>query len=85
MIGEEECEIPPYDYTRKNKRIVESKVPSNFQAVDLKDICIFIDPLDGTKEFTVGNLEGVITLIGIAYRGIKILQKMQISLNCCIF
>ena len=70
MIGEEECEIPPFTYTRKNPKIEITKIPHNFQKVDLKDICVFIDPLDGTKEFTVGNLEGVITLIGISYRGI---------------
>jgi 3'-phosphoadenosine 5'-phosphosulfate (PAPS) 3'-phosphatase len=70
MIGEEECEIPPFQYTRKSPRVDITKIPSNFQSVDSKDVCVFIDPLDATKEFTVGNLEGVITLIGIAYRGI---------------
>lgn len=36
---------------------------------DPADICIFVDPLDGTREFVEGRLENCQVLVGIAYRG----------------
>jgi len=69
MIGEENIEIPSSTLVPKLDIINLDKVPSSFQNVSLSDICVFIDPLDATKEFTLGNLEAVITLIGISYKG----------------
>jgi 3'(2'), 5'-bisphosphate nucleotidase len=33
------------------------------------EVVVWVDPLDGTREFTEGNLECVTTLIGITHRG----------------
>ncbi|CAE7726779.1 Bpnt1, partial [Symbiodinium pilosum] len=38
-------------------------------ALPLSDLCIWVDPLDGTKEFTEGRYEYVSTLIGISQLG----------------
>lgn len=35
--------------------------------LELDRLTIWIDPLDGTKNFVLGDLEGVTTLIGVAY------------------
>eukprot|EP00588_Corethron_pennatum_P009268 CAMPEP_0194273918 /NCGR_PEP_ID=MMETSP0169-20130528/7153_1 /TAXON_ID=218684 /ORGANISM="Corethron pennatum, Strain L29A3" /LENGTH=356 /DNA_ID=CAMNT_0039017003 /DNA_START=132 /DNA_END=1202 /DNA_ORIENTATION=- len=32
------------------------------------DVCLWVDPLDGTKEFVMGNLASVSVLIGVALR-----------------
>merc|ERR1712217_785823 len=34
-----------------------------------EDVCIWVDPIDGTKEFTEGIKNAVTCLIGIAYKG----------------
>jgi len=34
----------------------------------LDEITVYIDPIDATKEFTLGNLESPLTLIGIAHK-----------------
>jgi len=44
-------------------------VPTELTQLDLKDILIYIDPLDGTREFTAGHAEHVTTLISITYQG----------------
>ena len=42
-------------------------VPLQLQeSLTAKDVCLWIDPLDGTKEFVLGNLTNVSVLIGIA-------------------
>lgn len=38
------------------------------ESLTTDDTCLWIDPLDGTKEFVLGNLENVSVLIGIAVR-----------------
>lgn len=38
------------------------------QNVDLDDIVVYIDPLDGTKAFTEGRLNEVTSLIGVSYK-----------------
>ena len=42
---------------------------NNNQLLDLNDIILYIDPMDGTKEFVSGNLECVTVLIGISLSG----------------
>mmetsp|Transcript_39689 Transcript_39689/g.104794 ORF Transcript_39689/g.104794 Transcript_39689/m.104794 type:complete len:456 (+) Transcript_39689:18-1385(+) len=37
--------------------------------VPLSEICIFVDPLDGTREFVEGRVQNVQVLIGIAFQG----------------
>ena len=38
-------------------------------ALDLKEVTVFVDPLDGTREFVEGRLENVQTLVGLCYQG----------------
>ena len=37
--------------------------------LDLKDLVVFVDPLDGTREFVEGRLDAVQSLIGVCYKG----------------
>ncbi len=41
-------------------------VPAEYAKATLEDICVWVDPLDGTKEYTEGLLDHVTVLIGIA-------------------
>lgn len=41
-------------------------VPDEFKNAELKDFTVWIDPLDGTKEYTEGFLDHVTILVGIA-------------------
>eukprot|EP01111_Echinosteliopsis_oligospora_P014885 TRINITY_DN5721_c0_g1_i2.p1 TRINITY_DN5721_c0_g1~~TRINITY_DN5721_c0_g1_i2.p1 ORF type:complete len:200 (+),score=53.23 TRINITY_DN5721_c0_g1_i2:320-919(+) len=45
--------------------------------VDPSKLTIFIDPLDATREYTLGNTECVLTLIGIALNGRPIAGVMH--------
>ncbi|XP_040567690.1 3'(2'),5'-bisphosphate nucleotidase 1 isoform X1 [Lepeophtheirus salmonis] len=65
-----------FDEAGSKKFIVSSSksqnpycVPEELQNVSLEDITVWIDPLDGTKEFADGFLERVTVLIGIAVQG----------------
>jgi 3'-phosphoadenosine 5'-phosphosulfate (PAPS) 3'-phosphatase len=40
-----------------------------FRSFDTKDAVVWIDPLDGTKEFVRGNLTSVTVLIGLSLNG----------------
>lgn len=44
-------------------------VPAALQQLFLRDVVVFVDPVDGTREFVEGRLEAVQCLIGVAYRG----------------
>ena len=44
-------------------------IPPELQELVFGDVCVFIDPLDGTREFVEGRLQAVQCLLGIAYRG----------------
>eukprot|EP00957_Ditylum_brightwellii_P166553 12678214-Ditylum_brightwellii.AAC.1 len=37
--------------------------------IDMSDVTIFVDPLDGTREFVEGRLENCQVLVGIAIGG----------------
>jgi 3'-phosphoadenosine 5'-phosphosulfate (PAPS) 3'-phosphatase len=71
MVGEENVEISDAEKAPATDLIDLSKVPENLREVPIEDICVYIDPLDATKEYTLGNLEAVMTLIGIAVRGVS--------------
>ncbi|CAF0728400.1 unnamed protein product [Adineta ricciae] len=49
--------------------ILKAPCPTEFQKLEEKDLVIWVDPLDGTREFTEGRLEGVTVLIGVATQG----------------
>jgi 3'(2'), 5'-bisphosphate nucleotidase len=63
IVGEETCEIPNLSKYPNLKLIDLEKVPSQLREVDMEDICIFIDPLDATKEFTEGYLDAILLYI----------------------
>mmetsp|Transcript_4218 Transcript_4218/g.12889 ORF Transcript_4218/g.12889 Transcript_4218/m.12889 type:complete len:341 (+) Transcript_4218:1299-2321(+) len=71
IVGEEDCATPATDIDlRRDLLPVSALVPESLRAVPAQDVVIFIDPLDATKEFTLGRVEAVITLIGIAVCGV---------------
>nr|ACO14770.1 32,5-bisphosphate nucleotidase 1 [Caligus clemensi] len=47
---------------------VEYSLPKEYSEVPLEDITVWVDPLDGTKEFADGFYERVTVLIGIAVK-----------------
>ncbi|CAG9863261.1 unnamed protein product [Phyllotreta striolata] len=74
IIGEEgaldETEIPvDWVVTEYDECILNSTCPANFTGVKDEDIVIWVDPLDGTSEYTEGLLDHVTVLIGIAVAG----------------
>jgi phosphoribosylglycinamide formyltransferase-1 len=44
-------------------------LPNEYRGIQLTELVVFIDPLDGTREFVQGRLDSVQTLIGVAWRG----------------
>jgi len=47
----------------------ETPFPEHLRKVPIKDLAVFVDPLDGTKEFTLGYVHYVTVLVGISLRG----------------
>ncbi|KAA3670673.1 3'(2'), 5'-bisphosphate nucleotidase [Paragonimus westermani] len=43
--------------------------PAAYKSISLSDLTVWVDPLDGTKEYTEGFIEHVTVLIGIAVSG----------------
>lgn len=72
IIGEEQSSgTPPdcEDMTGLSEGGVDGfNVPDNLGKLDLADISVFVDPLDGTSEFVKGRLHCVSVIIGIAYK-----------------
>eukprot|EP01113_Clastostelium_recurvatum_P016527 TRINITY_DN1947_c0_g1_i3.p1 TRINITY_DN1947_c0_g1~~TRINITY_DN1947_c0_g1_i3.p1 ORF type:complete len:334 (-),score=72.37 TRINITY_DN1947_c0_g1_i3:3-899(-) len=77
IIGEEEVDIPKSS-TIPRVDVLDGMagVPQEMLAVPLGDIVVYIDPLDATREFTLGNVERVLTLIGISVRGVPVAGVM---------
>lgn len=50
----------------------EVHLPDELCRVPLDEVCVCIDPLDGTLEFVEGRLKSVQCLIGIAVRGLAV-------------
>ncbi|KPJ18231.1 3'(2'),5'-bisphosphate nucleotidase 1 [Papilio machaon] len=49
-----------------DKDVLSLECPSSLQGVKEEDIVVWVDPLDGTSEYTQGFLEHVTVLIGIS-------------------
>mmetsp|Transcript_12214 Transcript_12214/g.17823 ORF Transcript_12214/g.17823 Transcript_12214/m.17823 type:complete len:349 (+) Transcript_12214:329-1375(+) len=49
------------------------EIPQPPMELDLTEVIVYVDPLDGTREFVEGRLENVQCLIGCVYRGIPLL------------
>ncbi|CAB3245733.1 unnamed protein product [Arctia plantaginis] len=72
IIGEEESsgnegEIAnDWLVSEPDKELLSLKCPANLQSIKEEDIVVWVDPLDGTSEYTQGFLEHVTVLIGIS-------------------
>lgn len=72
IIGEEEtdsCEVPAdWIVTESDEHVLKLDCPEEYQSATESDIVVWVDPLDGTAEYTQGFLDHVTILIGIAVR-----------------
>jgi len=70
VIGEEgisDLNVPPeWLITDLDQDFLNKKVPEGIERITEEDIIVWVDPLDGTSEYTAGFLERVTVLIGIA-------------------
>jgi len=75
VIGEEEEDSTPVkpDWIESSLSDevlkVEDKLPAELKQANKDNICVWVDPLDGTAEYTQGLLDHVTVLIGIAVDG----------------
>ncbi|KAL3904718.1 MAG: hypothetical protein SGILL_009958, partial [Bacillariaceae sp.] len=60
------------------KDILEDDIPGDTEELDPNDVTIFVDPLDGTREFVEGRLENCQVLVGIAIGGEAVAGAMGI-------
>ncbi|XP_032804042.1 3'(2'),5'-bisphosphate nucleotidase 1 isoform X2 [Petromyzon marinus] len=73
IIGEED--LPPGEVDAQMvedgfmEEILGHKCPAEYENVKEEELVVWVDPLDGTKEYTEGLLDNVTVLIGIAYKG----------------
>ncbi|KAG8443773.1 hypothetical protein GDO86_009089 [Hymenochirus boettgeri] len=51
------------------EEILKYSCPIQYNSIKEEEIVVWVDPLDGTKEYTEGLLDHVTVLIGIAYEG----------------
>ncbi|XP_045443066.1 3'(2'),5'-bisphosphate nucleotidase 1 isoform X1 [Pipistrellus kuhlii] len=80
IIGEEvrvgrDMDLPSEDVDQELiedgqwEEILRKPCPAQYSAIKEEDLVVWVDPLDGTKEYTEGLLDNVTVLIGIAYEG----------------
>ncbi|XP_036405888.1 3'(2'),5'-bisphosphate nucleotidase 1 [Megalops cyprinoides] len=73
IIGEED--LPPETVEEdliengQHEEILQKPCPAEYSSVREEELVVWVDPLDGTKEYTEGLLDHVTVLIGIAYNG----------------
>lgn len=53
----------------QSEEILQMSCPAEYSEVKEEELVVWVDPLDGTKEYTEGLLDNVTVLIGIAYEG----------------
>ncbi|XP_059488072.1 3'(2'),5'-bisphosphate nucleotidase 1 [Neocloeon triangulifer] len=72
IIGEEdqggqECPLPPeWLVTDSDPGVLNLQCPKDLQNVKEEEVVVWVDPLDGTSEYTQGLLDHVTVLIGVA-------------------
>ncbi|XP_069464689.1 3'(2'),5'-bisphosphate nucleotidase 1 isoform X2 [Ambystoma mexicanum] len=73
IIGEED--LPSSDVEEdlieagQYNEILKHCCPAQYSNIKEEELVVWVDPLDGTKEYTEGLLDHVTVLIGIAYEG----------------
>uniref|UniRef100_A0A1B6E0N3 3'(2'),5'-bisphosphate nucleotidase 1 n=1 Tax=Clastoptera arizonana TaxID=38151 RepID=A0A1B6E0N3_9HEMI len=73
IIGEEgtsSCEVPSdWIVVDTDPDVLQYDCPVEYQYTSEKDVVVWVDPLDGTSEYTQGLLDHVTVLIGVAIQG----------------
>ena len=73
IVGEEDVIEVEKDWTIKDEPGEEVlnryDIPTDLEKLVFSDVVVFIDPVDGTREFVEGRLDACQNLIGISYRG----------------
>ncbi|KAK8763551.1 hypothetical protein V5799_033840 [Amblyomma americanum] len=73
IIGEETLEekkiSDDWIITDLDKDVLSTTLPDELKNVKEEDLVVWVDPLDGTKEYTQGFLDHVTILVGIAVQG----------------
>jgi len=68
IVGEEGDDVPLTDPGAPLRRDLCPAATSE-QTARLSDITVFVDPLDGTREFVEGRLSNVLSLVGFSVHG----------------
>uniref|UniRef100_A0A8C5H4L1 3'(2'),5'-bisphosphate nucleotidase 1 n=1 Tax=Gouania willdenowi TaxID=441366 RepID=A0A8C5H4L1_GOUWI len=73
IIGEEDLAAEEVQEdlieSRQAEDILTKSCPGEYSELKEEELVVWVDPLDGTKEYTEGLLDNVTVLIGIAYAG----------------
>lgn len=76
VIGEEDIEdVGPEFIHSPNFQLLSKSMgelgtmPTAWKDTKVEDVCVFVDPLDGTKEFTEGIHSAVTVLVGVSIGG----------------
>uniref|UniRef100_A0A8C9R242 3'(2'),5'-bisphosphate nucleotidase 1 n=2 Tax=Scleropages formosus TaxID=113540 RepID=A0A8C9R242_SCLFO len=73
IIGEEDLPAEAVEEelieNGQSEEILQKPCPSEYINIKEEELVVWVDPLDGTKEYTEGLLDHVTVLIGIAYNG----------------
>lgn len=73
IIGEEDLPAGEVDEelieAGHSEEILKYACPAQYNNIKEEDLVVWVDPVDGTKEYTEGLLDHVTVLIGIAYGG----------------
>lgn len=60
---------PDWIVTKQDDAILSQNCPAEFQNTTEEDIIVWVDPLDGTSDFTQGFIDHVTILIGLSVKG----------------
>jgi len=70
IVGEEKLDrVTAAPTNIDNSYVSENDIQEKFHTLSVRDLVIWIDPLDGTREFVDGLYEAVTVLVGISLRG----------------
>jgi len=74
IVGEEDAVEEEANWSIKEdsigaKVLNDYHIPEDIQQLAFSDVVVFVDPVDGTREFVEGRLSACQNLIGISYRG----------------
>ena len=58
------------EFNEEMRGVYGNEIWNTFDSFSTDDALVWIDPLDGTKDFTMGNLSAVTVLIGLSISGI---------------